>query len=206
MNSKNRNSGFTIVELMIATTVFSIILMIAVFGIINIGKAYYKNITSSRTQETTRQIVDDITATLQLTGEAVHFEPAPGPGDTGKLCIGDSRYTFVKDQQVSKDNPSAIGLWKDTETTCNGNPTPNGTQLLAESMRLLDLNVDCENGNDCFVKVRVAYGDNDLLDYYDTGGNNIIGDVENGFCRFGVSGNQFCAVSGLEVSVFRRVQ
>lgn len=216
MKKDHEGAGFTIVELMIATTVFSIILMIAIFGIINIGRAYYKNITASRTQETTRQIVDDISASLQLTGDSVHFTPAAEPGDTGKLCIGDSRYTFVKDQQITKNNPSAVGLWKETETTCSGNPTPNGVQFLAENMRLLELNVDCENGSDCSVEVRVAYGDNDLLNYYNDAGDTIIDvdgdgaadgrDVEKGFCRLGVSGNQFCSVSGLETNVFRRVQ
>lgn len=53
-------AGFTIVELMIATVVFSVILILITTGIIQIGKAYYKGIIGSRTQETARKITDEV--------------------------------------------------------------------------------------------------------------------------------------------------
>src|SRR5687768_12937296 len=63
---KPKNSGFTIIELMIATVVFSTILLIITGGIVQIGKAYYKGVISARTQNTTRQLTDEVTRNLQF--------------------------------------------------------------------------------------------------------------------------------------------
>ena len=59
-------NGFTIIELLIATTVFSLILLISVAGILQISRMYYRGVTQSRTQETARSIIDEV-------GEAIRF-------------------------------------------------------------------------------------------------------------------------------------
>lgn len=102
--------GFTIVELIIAMSIFSLVLLLITTGILTIGKRYYKGITTSRTQDATRSVVDDITRSLQISGETTVVRPAvpaigsPTYGDVRSLCVGRTRYTYVLN---SINSPSA---------------------------------------------------------------------------------------------------
>ena len=61
-------NGFTIVELMIATTVLSVILLLASVVIIGIGNLFYKGVAQSQTQGDVRTIIDDVSQHLKLDG------------------------------------------------------------------------------------------------------------------------------------------
>jgi prepilin-type N-terminal cleavage/methylation domain-containing protein len=64
---KNRNStGFTILELMIATSVLAVILLLATAVMISIGQLYYKGETQSIIQDNTRSALDQLTKDIQL--------------------------------------------------------------------------------------------------------------------------------------------
>jgi prepilin-type N-terminal cleavage/methylation domain-containing protein len=63
--------GFTIIELMISTVIFSLVLLGASAGIIQIGKKYSKGITYARTQEVARSTVDEIAQSLQFTSQSI---------------------------------------------------------------------------------------------------------------------------------------
>jgi prepilin-type N-terminal cleavage/methylation domain-containing protein len=206
---KLKNSGFTLIELMIAITAFSVILMVATFGIINIGRMYYKNITTSRTQEATRQVVQDISSTIQLTGGHPDFTDDPDPkdnGNFGKLCLGNNiRYIFYENYQLKEG--SGRGLIRQTNVPCDNTTNFDGQELLAENMRLLDLYVGPQD-NGYSIKARVAYGDNDLLTYYPQNASATTppdSDPSAGLCRSGVAGGNFCGVSELETFVVKRV-
>jgi len=47
--SKRLQSGFTLVELMIATMVFSVILLVITYGVVRFTNSYYKGLNSSTT-------------------------------------------------------------------------------------------------------------------------------------------------------------
>ncbi len=114
MKRLNTNQkGFTILELMIATMVFSVILLGATTALIQIGKLYYKGIISSRTQETARGIVDQLGQQLQFSaGVPTKFDPqpytTPAPNGIqgtatlkyGAICVGGKRYSYVLNVQV----------------------------------------------------------------------------------------------------------
>lgn len=130
--------GFTIVELMIATMVFSVILLSAATALIQMGKLYYKGVVTNRMQETTRSIVDQVGQQLQFSKD--NFVPSTGGSShqyivtngidgAGKmtysaLCIGDTRYSFRINTQVNSGvtsgefDPTNLrgqhGLWRDT--------------------------------------------------------------------------------------------
>ena len=65
--------GFTLLELMIATTIFSTILLLLTFGLLNIGKGYYKGKNTVRTQEVARRVMDEITQAIR------YGDNPPGP-------------------------------------------------------------------------------------------------------------------------------
>jgi len=208
-NRRQNQRGFTIVELMIATLVFSIILLVISTGIIQIGRFYYKNITSARTQEAARNIVEEVSRTAQFSEGGIF--PSSNVANPA-FCIGQSRFSYVLDRQVSDTQK---GLLADTMqgNNCIGQnlstaSTVVGTDLLSTNMRLLNFEVtEDSSSNTVKVKVRVAYGDNDLLtNYPDNAGPTTppTGDPKTASCKTGIAGSSFCSVSELESTVKRR--
>lgn len=218
---KPTRKGFTIIELMIATVIFSLILLLCLNALVQVSRAYYKGISSSKAQEAARALVDEITQGIQLTADTIMAssavtpplgpEIAVGNDAVGLFCVGLRRYTFAIDRQVS-GTPSAplkqlrnAVVRSDMPTTCTTSTpeynlanTVSGTDesLIAENMRLSRLDVvpvAGSGGNLWQVNVAVVYGDTDLLV------------VENGrtVCRSG-TGTEFCALAEITTTVKRR--
>jgi prepilin-type N-terminal cleavage/methylation domain-containing protein len=218
---RRNSSGFTILELMIATTVFSVVLLIASAGIIAIGRNYYKSLTSTRLQENTRSVMDDISGSLQFSQTdtvSSHLFDGGVPATVKARCFGSDRYRYIINQKVQKvtdpTHPEEFhALYRDTrpsESTCDATGSwDDGTELLGDNMRLLQF--DVSTTNPFHIKIRVAYGDNDLLSNYpDNAGPTTPPNPSPAFdqvgCKYAFAGNQFCAVAGLETTVTSRVK
>lgn len=90
--------GFTIIELLIATSIFSVILLTALAGFTEIGRIFYKGVSTTSTQNVANQISQDIL------GNFTTAEKVSGPnsykvsGSTGGTytyyCVGNTRYTY----------------------------------------------------------------------------------------------------------------
>lgn len=221
---KRESKGFTIVELMIATTVFSVVLVVLTYGVIEIGRIYYKNITSSRTQEAARSITEDVSRSLQLNTED-RVQSTNTDFANKAYCIGNLRYTYVIDRRV---DPSTAGsrhaLWVDEKnpsdactpvTNFNDNPATVGKELIPTNMRLTQFNVSGPVNGAYTVNVGVGYGDNDLFTFYNDQGttrqnldssNAAINEADSArsLCK-GIAGSSFCAVSALSVVVKKRI-
>lgn len=216
-NKKTSNqSGFTIIELLIATTIFAFILLIATAGIVRIGQLYYKGITESRTEENIRAVSDELARSVQFaTGYKI---PISSPANIEKFCLGDTRYTGYIDQEF-KTGTNNTGLVAETLTPgsscagCTNSCVLETRQLLGSNTRLLKLNVEkigASSDQDAWdVDVRIAYGDDDLLTHNDTNGNRIdVNDklaLEDASCRAGISGGTFCSVARLDTVVKKRL-
>jgi prepilin-type N-terminal cleavage/methylation domain-containing protein len=213
-NSK-KHEGFTLVELMIATTVFSTILLLATTGVINIGKLYYKGIITARTQETARSVIDEVARSVQLTQGEIKSSSG-GPSGYSATCIGKDRYTYRIDTKVE---PGGHGLWLDEITQgdecvpsnfSTGLAANSGRELLGTNMRLLEFGIsdDASDRTRVNVDVSVAYGDSDLLTHCSPDDSEnpgpCGGNPANAQCRSTNSGGSFCAVSSLETFVKRR--
>jgi type II secretory pathway pseudopilin PulG len=204
-----RPSGFTVVELLIATSVFAAVLILITTGILQFTRQYYKGVVSSKTQNTARAIMDDVVRTIQFNGGDVYALTSGGTG----YCIGESkRYSYSLNWQVTDGAPNATlnqakhGLIADNITGCNAGTSAlnarsianlsaatNQREMLGQNMRLAKLNIS-GSGDLYNVTVKVIYGDNDLLE----------GAAPNQKCRSTV-GSQFCAVSELNTTVNKRV-
>jgi prepilin-type N-terminal cleavage/methylation domain-containing protein len=143
LNSKAEyKRGFTVIELMISTIIFSLILLAASAAIVEVGKKYYRGITNSRTQAVARSVTEEIAQSLQYTGQSVRVPNYPGgvttygpeintgDPDTFYFCIGAKRYTFAIDRVLKSNNPAPNTkekqhvLWVDEpETGCAFAPT-----------------------------------------------------------------------------------
>lgn len=215
---KGRQAGFTIVELLMATAVFSIVLLIATTGIIKVSQDYYKGITQNRTQEASRNVSEDITRTIQLANGSI--QKVPGKNI---YCVGGtSRYTFKLNRQIVPrtsvvTDPANYSLLLENKSPNEACDTPfnaaNAREMLGGNMRLLHFDIrEADTTRQTWrVQVRVAYGDNDLLTSYDNSGNRVGGSsdtdaaVRDAQCKSSISGNNFCATARLDTLVKRRL-
>src|SRR3989344_1450589 len=148
---QRHNKGFTIIELMIATTVFSLVLLLCTYGLIQVSRVYYKGVTSGRVQETLRTVTDNVTRVIQFSGGTVVPPPTTTTNGTPFVfCIDDQRYSVVTDRQLVEGNPNETQsqishvLVVDTFPGCNSSSAPqdltqaaiSGQELLSPNMRL----------------------------------------------------------------------
>lgn len=209
---KSNQRGFTIIELMIATTVFSLVLLLCSTGLIQIGRTYTKGMTSAKTQGTARSVIDELSRSIQFSGGTVTTTPANRTdGAPYVFCIDDTRYSVVTDREL-KDSPTDTSQVKDvlvsdkfpgcnasspalslTDVNFNIGTVPGAKELLAPNMRIANLQVNDKGSNLYEIVLRIVYGDDDVLD----------GAHDN--CQNVRAGSQFCAVSELTTVVQKRL-
>lgn len=207
-------AGFTILELMIAASVFAVILLIVAVGVINFTNSYYKGVTTSKTQETARSIMDTITQAIQF-GQFVSVPQYYAVGTTYDMCVDGTLYAFRPGQEVTDTTPFGFnqgyhGLVAISNSCSQSAALPtaptitNGRELLGQHMRINTLTVQ-QNGNLFTIHLRIIYGDNDLLvqplpanvPAWESTDENCGGSNQ--------AGEQFCAVADLTTTVEKRI-
>jgi prepilin-type N-terminal cleavage/methylation domain-containing protein len=203
--------GFTIMETMIATIVFGVVLLFVTIAIIQFSKVYYRGVTESNLQTTTRNIVDMIAQGIQFNGGNVTTTPASQTAGTNyAFCVGNQQYSFSPGYLLS-DSPAGsqpekrhvlvvnnvAGCTASTPPQNLNNATVTGRELLGPKMRLARMQVTNVGANLYRVSVRVVYGDRDLLQ------NPTAATAK---CQNGITGTEFCAVTDITTTVVKRVQ
>lgn len=205
------NKGFTIVELLIASGVFAVVLLLCATAIVQVGRQYYKGAIINRTQVTARSIVDDIAQAIQFgakTYNAGGFLRTAVSGSTQAVCVGDIRYSFNTLNSVGSAAGQQVHvLWKDRVGAANAcvplnitttNPagsSPDGQELLGSDMRVPKLAV-AASGDNFNISVIIAYGKDSSLFL---SGSNFTA------CQNLSLGGQFCAVSSINTTVAQRL-
>ncbi|MEK7626475.1 MAG: prepilin-type N-terminal cleavage/methylation domain-containing protein [Patescibacteria group bacterium] len=212
--------GFTILELIIASTVFSTIMLLATTGLIQIGRTYHKGQITAKTQEATRGVIEEISREVQFSNNAVQqsveadYSASLNVVKVRAVCVGNTRYTFVTNQPRAKlaqaDDISATSptlrhlLWADRKLDSDpcvasnlnlANPS-NGRELLAQGMRLTNFRVQ-QAGENVNIDIKIYYGDYDLAGGLASQGTD--------FCESSKTGGQFCSSSELSTVVRRRI-
>lgn len=217
--------GFTIVELMIATAVFSLVLMVVLYGVLSFSHTYYRGVNSSTTQNMARTIINNVAQAIEFSGSSITATPASeSAGNKYYFCAGGATYYYVLgalyDGTATASNP---GLYVEPGTCTSVPPdfsNPRGTELLASNMRITYLSVQPSSGNPSLytIGIGLAYGDSDLLcskslgtgaggcaSPADTASQLVAGtNPDDVACRSG-TGYQFCAHAGLSTKVLLRV-
>ncbi len=209
-------SGFTILELMVATTIFAVILLVLTAGVLSFTRDYFASVTRTKTQTVARAVVDDITRAIQFSG----VEPVldrDANGNIKAICIGNVAYYSATGTELSKINNAAkhqnvYGLVKRLSTSaisCTP-PTPNiagfafnaatDQEMLARNIRVSDLDIHSIGQGEYVIRLRLAYGDDDLFGI--TGAPASWADIR---CNPN-AGSQYCAVSDLTTTAQRRIQ
>lgn len=128
---QNIEDGFTIIELMVSLTILSVILVVSTIVLIEIGGLFDKGVSETDLQNTTRNIMSDVSSALQFSGSS----PIPCTSTLGGInnittnitnhcggsytysytfnnvtldeqayCIGDVRYSFVLNSELGADS------------------------------------------------------------------------------------------------------
>lgn len=215
--------AFTIVELLIATSVFSVVLLVALAGFLQIGHLFYKGVSTTQTATVANQIFSDISGNFHNSGNISSLQSANG---YTYYCLGGNRYTLNIGFEVhSSDAPDHLspsqggnfGLLKDSLPGSSGCATPcddisgipcppgavkfnNPSELLGNQMRLSALNIQPDTSispNYYSISIVVAYGDTDLLDNPSS---------SSAACKNNTAGTQYCSVTALNTGIYLGLQ
>jgi len=228
--SEGHSGGFTIIELLMATAVFSVILLVITAGIMLFTHDYYKGIIQANTQSVARNIINTF-------GQGIQFSPTTdisgtwpkiqdngmGTGAIHGYCINGIRYGYVLGKQLNQGVSGYAAsqvLVADTGLPCSDSlvaQMPNdASELMGKHMRLAQFNVARITGSvDSYsIDVRVVYGDDDLLCSPNEVPRSCSTQAAMGSladyqtpdlqCK-GNTGSQFCAVSELSTVVKKRL-
>ncbi len=214
--------GFTIIELLIATTILSVILVLVTSMMLGIGKLFSKGINESRIQDAVRGTTDDVSQQVELGGILPSYNTDSEFGATIEVyCLGTVRYSFLRNVQIgSKPGDAPHVLWRDvpkgncdpTKAADLAAPDPNssgdatqGSELLPANSWLTAFcigtlkpdNTSCDTSNlvsPYRISIGMAFGDIDQLNFAGTQTTCI-----------GQSGDQFCATASLTTFVASRL-
>jgi prepilin-type N-terminal cleavage/methylation domain-containing protein len=217
---RQRQSGFTIIELLIATTVFSIVLLTIAAAIVQIGRIYIKGVTNTSTQQAARSLASDVADALRFEGNGVPVLKG-ADGSPQAWCIGQRQYSFQRVQQVDGGKHGVLARTL-TSGNCSaldpedvsGVTAVAGRELLGDKMRVSFFDVKQLSIKLYSIDVRVVYGDDDLLcggafscDSATALTAGQIASIPGAAlrCKDLQSGTQFCAVAELRTTVERRL-
>jgi len=185
---KNNRAGFTIVELMIATAIFTIILIITTTTIIGITQTYIKGSVENQTEDTATSILNEISQDIEFNnGSTINtsylytdsngvITPIQNSVNEYYFCIGNDVYVYSFDFPLNTSDPTEaynIGLVRYSATSCptslTGLPNtlsnmPTGyEELLVQNERIGALYIQGQTINSTAtytVKVEVGYASN----------------------------------------------
>ena len=212
----NNKKGFTIVELLIAISVFSALLIIIVYAFLYGLNTFSKAQVVSKTQEVSRSIEQNIAQSFSLTA-AGSYTPITAVTNINNritsegFCLGQYRYSYVLDKQLTSSNN--YGLLQDTIQGCSTStvsvdlsaanlPTLNTPkQLLGNNMRISNFTIRKSTpSNSSATGYKLVME----IDY----GNNLKAGT-NGYnyqCPSGNISSSFCAVAKIDTIIFQRIQ
>lgn len=184
---------------MLAMAVFSLVLVAAAAGLIQVGRVYYKSVITTRTQDTARAVIDEVSRSIQFSGDEPRIVTDAEGNST--VCTGGNRYTANVGQQAGEGSDPAL-FKDDSPLGCDNSVSlaSDGIELLGNNMSITRFEVLPITGSvDRYeVFVWIAYGDDDVLE---TDPN----DSTRRICRTVSLGGEFCAISELSTVVSRRI-
>lgn len=205
--ARRLSEGFTIPELLIATSVFSVVLATTMAIFFIIGHLFFKGVSITQTEQAAKRIQDTVAS--DIGAAPTDFDSSTSTSTRFPylkyICIGDARYSFFFNHKVDigteNINTGNFGLVRDAPPTGCKDPliTPidsNADELLGNKNRLSDFGV---TGNDNIrdIDITLAYGDDEVLN----GLPSIQGVSSSPTCKPGLSTSQFCSVTTLSTAV-----
>lgn len=197
MNKK----GFTIVELMIATTIFSGILLMMIMAYLYMSKAFVHAYIQAQTQTAARNVITSVSQSLSLSGGEVRkLTPTTGPVFEA-YCIGNDEYSYTINDPInnsptptnnfSPDNPSLPFHMNNTH--CQDAPDTSSSQgiIVGNGIYIKDFSISPIATGSSIVKINIQL-------YYGAGGQLV---TPNFNCPGLDSGGEFCSTASYSTYV-----
>lgn len=216
--NKSKERGFTVVELLVASAVFSTVLLVALVGFLQIGKIFYKGVTISQTSQSAKSITESLKADIAYASDLSNLtQPHSSAGTVSVsggyftrrfFCAGNVRYTYILGSKVDTSNhnfSSRFGIVRDT-LSVPGCPVPtfpiaNATEMLGNKTRLSELvinqpasSANFNNLNLYNLGVRVTYGDDDVLQNPTS---------TSPTCQSGINSSTYCYIYNMQTTVVK---
>ena len=142
MRFKLNNNGFTLVELMLAMGLFSVILIVSTAGFIGINRVYTRGIVKKQLSESVQKIGTDATSvvriepstTVQYCDEA-DGQPSCPSSAVNAVCFAGARYYWP-----SLLDPNDGGMYKDNES-CNSDTFNRDFELVDSRYTVEDFQI-----------------------------------------------------------------
>lgn len=201
--------GFTIIELLIATTVFGVLLLIASTAVVGLSRQYYKGLIQARTQEVARNISEEIANNIRYSTGGI---TSASVGDINYTCIANRRYMYRQGRKLGSPGTPAVLIRDEgcgTALPPLGAPIAGQVELMGDNMRLALLRIT-NTGSLYTISVRILYGDDDLLCSPSADGDcasstpTVNAGEPDVVCK-GQAGSQFCATAETSITVVRRL-
>lgn len=218
-----RSDGFTIVELMIASAVFSVIILAITAALTTMSRAYQRSIYTSNTQAAASSMADVIAQSVRSSTGEINPPTGDAVNGTGAYCIGSQQILYTLGRRVGDTVSTTSSRYAVVARPNNGcgitdihtnSPVLTGhKELLGRGMRLSNLTIVKPTGSTYYqINLRVVYGDDDLLCRESMpstclAGPNALSPAElksNDLgCKQGI-GSEYCSVSVHSSKVYQR--
>lgn len=195
-------AGFTIVELMIAISVFSAASTMILVGVLYISKQYQQATNRVALEEASRSFHAQALQSLQYTNRAAE---QTSDGGFQAVCLGNQMYVYGSQNfgslTTAGERLSAYGIQQPGLYVLNNisdcslgsfNPSDH-VNVLPENAKVYELQIDDVVGS---IKTTFIKSDSDLLDLSDSSPT----------CSAAVSGREWCAVVSYESLGKRRIK
>lgn len=181
------------------------------YGFIQINRFYTRSLTIIRTQESARNLMMDIANQFQLTSGI--YQGRTLANGTRIVCVGNKSYVYQINTVESSSN-HAITSYNINPDTCPDTGT-NPVYLLRPGARIIQLDIAPYPNNttgplfDITIALLYAPKDNPNLP---GPGTDLVavgtpaGDYNQWRCISTVKGSEYCSLSRLTTSVYKRVQ
>jgi prepilin-type N-terminal cleavage/methylation domain-containing protein len=204
-NQRGPQKGFTIIELMIAISVFSVAIILITMGVLVISRQYQQASNRVKLESASREIHQQIAQSIQFSVENVLVSAASGGWRS--LCTGSQRYTYgspLASYTTTSYNSLKSGLYSDQGAigVCT---VPTGgdaaitalPNLLPSDAKVLEFTY---SGTSNTLKSRFVSSSTDLLSV-----TAAATPVDSIVCKSAAVGREYCAVVQLTSSAARRV-
>lgn len=103
-----RNTGFTLIELMLAMTFISVLLLAIALSIIQIGNIYNKGITIKEINQASRAIADDLSRSASEAQALTLPDNLRSNAVSGRLCFGNYSYIWNTTEGIEQKSPNLM--------------------------------------------------------------------------------------------------
>jgi prepilin-type N-terminal cleavage/methylation domain-containing protein len=202
---RKRSAGFTVVELMIAITVFSAVITLVSAAVIQVGRMYQQGVTKTKILDASRELHQDFAQNVQygadISSGVSDLDLGVDPfGDTKVWCAGITRYSWIPAKADSSNLAVAQDSFKvDTVAAfsdCTSTAIDAGAKKPLPKDTFVSVFTVTEASGAYTLNTRFAYGDADMFQ-----GNDITKS-----CRTSVAGGEYCAAVDFSSTVIQKVK